>query len=101
MTIKLERLDQDTMMLVLSGRLDAVSSYNLEKKLNELVEDDLDIILDLKDLGYISSSGLHILLQLQRKMIASNRNLVIKNAGGSVKNVFEMTGFSKIVNMES
>ena len=100
MTIRSERFDNDSMVLFLSGRLDTASSSAFEHNLNALVDGTKDIIFDLKDLSYISSSGLHVLLQAQKTMAANNRKLVIRNIVGSVKDVFEMTGFNTIVNME-
>jgi len=88
------------MELFLSGRLDTASSSTFELKLNELIDGTLDIIFDLKDLSYISSSGLHVLLQAQKTMTAHNRKLSIRNLGGAVKDVFEMTGFDTIVTLE-
>jgi len=88
------------MVLFLSGKLDTASSSTFELELNELIDGTIDIIFDFKDLSYISSSGLHVLLLAQKMMTAKKRKLVMRNVGGSVKDVFEMTGFSKIVTLE-
>ena len=100
MTIRSERLDQDSIVLFLSGRLDTASSSALELNLNELIDGTADMVFDLKDLSYISSSGLRVLLQAQKTMTANNRKLAVRNANGSVKDVFEMTGFNSIVTLE-
>ena len=100
MTIHSERVDQDSIIIFLSGRLDTASSSAFELKINELVDGTADIIFDLKDLNYISSSGLHVLLLAQKTLTSNNRKLVIRNADGSVRTVFEMTGFNKIVTLE-
>ena len=100
MTIRSERLAPDSMVLFLSGKLDTASSSTFELELNELIDGTIDIIFDFKDLSYISSSGLHVLLLAQKMMTAKKRKLVMRNVGGSVKDVFEMTGFSKIVTLE-
>ena len=100
MTIRTERPAPDSMVLFLSGRLDTASSCAFELNLNELIDGTADIIFDFKDLGYISSSGLHVLLQAQKTMTAKNRKLVMRNVSGAVKDVFEMTGFTSIVTLE-
>ena len=101
MTIRSEQLDKDTMVLFLSGRLDTVSSSKCELELNKiLIKGTFNIIFDLKELDYISSSGLHVLLQTQKMMAVNNRKLVIRNIGGVVKDVFDMTGFSTIFTFE-
>ena len=100
MTIRSERLDQETMILFLSGRLDIDSSSEFELELSKLIDGTIDIIFDLKGLYYISSSGLHVLLQTRKMMTANNRKLIIRNIGGMVKNVFEMAGFNTIFTLE-
>ena len=100
MTIKSEQLDQNTLLLCLSGRLDTVSSSKFELELKPFVDGTADITLDLKDLSYISSSGLHVLIQTQKAMNAGKRKLVIKNINETVRNVFEMTGFINLINQE-
>jgi len=100
MTIRSEQPDKNSILLFLSGRLDTASSSEFEKKINELADGTIDIIMDLKELDYISSSGLHVLILAHKKLSVNNRKLAIKNAGGSVKEVFEMTGFNTIVTLE-
>ena len=99
MTIHSERLDQDSIVIFLSGRLDTASSSEFELKINQLVDGNSDIIFDLKELSYISSLGLHVLLVAKKKMTANKRKFVVKNAGGLVKEVFEMTGFDTLVTL--
>jgi serine/threonine-protein kinase RsbW len=55
-----------------------------------------DIELDCMDFTYISSSGLRLLLTLQKSVLARGGKLVIKNMKPEIKEVFDMTGFSKI-----
>jgi len=71
-----------------------------EGELKRLVDGTTDVILDLKDLTYISSSGLHILLQLQKIMNNGKRKFVIKNMGEAVRSIFEMTGFINLITQE-
>ena len=100
MTIQSEQCDQNPKVVFISGRLDTASSSEFDVKVHELVDGSADIILDFKDLSYISSSGLHVLIQAHKKLTANNRKLIIRNANGLVSDVFKMTGFCKIVTME-
>ena len=100
MTIKSELQNKDFLVLFISGRLDTISATTLELELERLVDGTMVIILDLKNLSYISSSGLHVLLQTQKMMNAKKRKLVIKNMREAVREVFEMTGFINIVTLE-
>ena len=93
MTIDHTRIDKSTVMFALEGRLDTANAPLLERKLKQWGEDITEIILDFKELEYISSMGLRVLLQAKKTMKAENRSLTIKNMQDSVREVFEMTGF--------
>ena len=84
----------------LKGRLDTTTSPLLEEKLkNEKIDEDV-IILDFKELEYISSAGLRILLSLKKRLDQDNKNLEIHNINDVVKEVFEVTGFKNILNIK-
>jgi len=100
MTIKSELHNKDYMVLFISGRLDTTSASAFEVEVNRLIDGTIDVILDLKGLSYISSLGLHVLLQIQKLMNTNNRKLVIKNIGEAVREVFEMTGFINLITQE-
>ena len=99
MDIRSEQISQDSLILFISGRLDTASSPAFESKISKLIDGKTDVIFDLQELSYISSSGLHVLLLIQKTMMANNRKLVLRNVNGAVKDVFEMTGFSTIVTL--
>ncbi len=81
--------------IVLEGRLDRTTAPDLDDKLHNL--DGVNkIIFDFKDLEYISSAGLRVLLSAQKRMKKDN-SVVIKGASSEVKDVFDVTGFSKIL----
>ena len=100
MTIQSEQLDANSVVLFLSGRLDTTSAPKFELELKPFLNGATDITLDFKNVSYISSSGLHVLLQTQRAMNLHNRKLVIKNIAEPVRNVFEMTGFINLIKLE-
>src|SRR5574344_1426805 len=79
------------------GRLDTTNSEEFEKKMAPMMTGaNPDIELDCMDFTYISSSGLRLLLTLQKSVLARGGKLVIKNMKPEIKEVFDMTGFSKI-----
>jgi len=100
MTIKSELYDNKHLVLFISGKLDTASAATFECELNRLIDGTIDVILDLKELCYISSSGLHVLLQIQKLMNINKRKLVIKNMKEAVRDVFQMTGFIELVTEE-
>ena len=52
------------------------------------------------DLEYISSAGLRVLISTQKKLKADNIPMTIKNVNDSVREIFRMSGFDKILKIE-
>jgi anti-sigma B factor antagonist len=86
--------------LILSGRLDAANAPLLEQKIKQWGNDITELVLDFAGLTYISSVGLRVLLQAKKSFRRDNRKLTIKNMNESVREVFEMTGFLKLMVQE-
>jgi len=97
MTIHSKKQGRDFIVFFLSGRFDTVSAPKLEQKIAPFLDGAFDITLDFKDLSYISSSGLHVLLHAYKVMNLNKRKLVIRNMTEPVREVFEMTGFISLI----
>ncbi len=98
MEIKLEK-DLDKLVVALSGRLDTTTAPQLEEKFKSELSDVKELVIDLKDLEYISSAGLRVLLLGQKTMNKQGKMTVI-NANESIMEIFDVTGFSDILNIE-
>ena len=81
------------------GRLDATTAPSLDKTINEDISDITNLVLDLKGLEYISSAGLRVILNAQKKM-QQKGTMKITNVCEAVMDVFEMTGFADILEIE-
>ena len=88
-----------TVVLKIEGRLDTTTAPSLEKVINDSLTDISELVLDLKELVYVSSAGLRVLLSAQKKM---NKLGSMKLTGvcDDVMEVFEMTGFADILDIE-
>ncbi|MBR3039348.1 MAG: STAS domain-containing protein [Lachnospiraceae bacterium] len=95
MTIE-KTLNEDKLVIALGGRLDTVSSPELEKELDASLDGVKDLVLDLENLEYISSSGLRVLLKAQKVMTKQGEMKVI-NVNEMIMEIFEVTGFSDIL----
>jgi len=100
MTIDTEKISQTTAVLTLNGRLDTANAPLLERKIRQWGNEITELILDFSGLEYISSMGLRVLLQAKKTLKAENRNLIIKNMGDSIREIFEMTGFLNLMLQE-
>ena len=58
------------------------------------------LILDFKDLEYISSAGLRVLVITQKKLKPEGIPFVIKNTNDTIKEIFSMSCFNKILDIE-
>lgn len=83
------------------GRLDTTNVQEFDKQANPtLDEKPMDLVIDCEALEYISSSGLRVFLTIQKKLTAYKGALLIINMRPEIKEVFDMTGFSKIFNIQ-
>ena len=98
MTIEIKK-NVDELVLEITGRVDTITAPALDKTINENLEGLKTLILDLKSLEYISSAGLRVLLSAQKKMQQVGVMKVV-NVCELVMEVFEMTGFADILNIE-
>ncbi len=87
-------------LVELSGRLDSSTSGALETKLTGLVNKKKNVVLDFKRVEYVSSAALRALLTIQKSLKASNNALSAINANEVVKEVFDITGFSSIIEIK-
>ncbi len=92
--------DGDKLTIALEGRLDTTTAPQLEEEIKESVNGVTDLTFDLKEIAYVSSAGLRVLLSAQ-KIMNRQGNMVIKNANEEVMEIFEVTGFVDILNIES
>ena len=83
----------------LSGRIDTTTAPELEKEIKESVNGVTELVLDMKELDYISSSGLRVLLSAQ-KIMSKQGKMTLLNVNETVMEIFEVTGFSEILTIE-
>ncbi|MDD2390051.1 MAG: STAS domain-containing protein [Desulfobacterales bacterium] len=84
----------------IAGRLDSNTSPEFEKKILDAARSTSDfIILDFKELNYISSAGLRVILKTAKEIEPSERELYICGMEDYVKEVFEISGFDTFLNI--
>ena len=98
MNIEIKR-GTDEIVIGVSGRLDTSTAPVLDKTIGENVAENAALVLDLKELVYISSAGLRVLLSAQKRM-QKRGSMKLKNVCEEVMEVFEMTGFADILTIE-
>lgn len=95
----IKKQDGTTLTVALEGRLDTVTSPHLEGELRTAVNGVTELIFDLTGLEYISSAGLRVLLSAQKVMNRQGK-MTIRNVKPEIMEIFEVTGFVDILNIE-
>ena len=90
-----KKVEGGKMTIQLSGRLDTTTAPELEKVL--YFTGINSVLFDIEDLQYVSSAGLRVILMVQKNM---KGNFTIKNVKPEIMEIFEITGFVDILNIE-
>ncbi|MDR1377734.1 MAG: STAS domain-containing protein [Synergistaceae bacterium] len=85
----------------LDGRLDTVTSPQVQPEINAAIDEYKNVTLDFSNVPYISSAGLRILLAGHKRATAVGSYLKLTHISSAIMEVFEMTGFADILNIES
>ena len=86
-------------VIYISGEIDSTNSGDFEIQLKDAVNGEEKATLDLSALEYVSSAGLRVFLMVQ-KIFGRGDNLIITGANEEVMDIFEVTGFSKLLNLK-
>lgn len=92
-----KRKENNTVVVAVKGRLDALTAPELEKDLLETIAGgEKRLLMDLSGLHYISSAGLRTLLVLAKKLKAQEGEVLFTGLKGPVDDVFKISGFYSI-----
>ena len=91
----------DENVVELVGRLDTPSAQEVSKALTPLQDKASEtIVLDCSKLSYISSSGLRIFLGLRKAAAVKGGKVIVRKIGQEIRNVFMITGFLNLFDIE-
>ncbi len=90
----------DVNVLKIIGRVDTATASTLEEAVSAYFSNTgSKVMFDCKDMEYISSSGLRVFLTAHKNIAMKGGEFSIRDLSPQVKSVFDMTGFSKILNI--
>ena len=99
MTIE-KKMNGTALEIALEGRLDTMTSPELEAELKQSMPGAESLTLDFSKLEYISSAGLRVLLSAHKAMSAKGGRKVT-HVNEVIGEVFEVTGFADILTIEN
>ena len=100
------RVEDDTAVLSVSGAIDTITSREFEKQIVKILSESdkfKSIKFDFRNVSYLSSSGLRVILYTKQELMKKNPDykLIIEDPKPKVMEILDMTGFSeKIVDVE-
>jgi anti-anti-sigma factor len=93
------RTNNDIHIVSIAGSLDSTTSPEAQKSLDAVLAGAKKVALDFSELDYISSAGLRVLLGAAKHLRASGGKLGMFGLNQSVREVFEISGFSTILSI--
>ena len=84
---------------IISGRLDTNTAPEFERAVKSSVDGTTELVFEFKDLEYISSAGLRVLLSSQKTMNRQGK-MKVRNINRTIAEIFEVTGFNEILTIE-
>jgi anti-anti-sigma factor len=92
-----QKREGEVLILTIKDRLDTTTAPELEKELTSEAAGAPNVVLDFKEVEYMSSAGLRALLTGQKTLKANNQSLTLVNVSEEIKEIIKMTGFDKIL----
>jgi stage II sporulation protein AA (anti-sigma F factor antagonist) len=90
-----------TLIVRLKGELDHHTSESVKLRMEEAIEQGqlTHIILSLKDLNFMDSSGIGVILGRYKQITAKGGKMVVCDVNSAVYRLFEMSGLFKILSI--
>ena len=92
--IRLQRIDETCVVLYLVGHLDIYNSANTTRRINKIIEAGYrELIADCRQLNFVSSTGVGVLVEALKNTKSRNGNLVLLYLQPKVAEVLDLLGF--------
>ena len=99
--MKIESIkEQDRIVLNIEGRIDTNTSRAFQEEILLAFQKINNVEADLGEVDYVSSAGLRVILIAHKTAQSKNGEFILKNLQPNVKDVLELSGFSKFIKIE-
>ena len=95
-----ENKTQNSLDLVISGRLDTGTAPELEAKLKQVSKDTQTLYLNLANIQYISSAGLRVVLLAHKLMLPIGGKMIIRQPSAFCRQVLSAPGMDSMLIVE-
>ena len=91
---------KNVMKINVNGRIGNNDVMKFQEAVFSAVESYNKVILDFKELVYMNSAGLRVLLASMKNITHTEKKLIIRNVCSEINELFQMTGFDDILMIE-
>ena len=95
-----ETYSEDNIILVISGRIEAINSDELQNAILKAFQRNKNVILDMNDVPYISSAGLRALLIGMKTANSKGGKFLLINCSAAVKEIIRVTGLDRMFSVQ-
>lgn len=95
----MKELSGETLTVHIKGDLNVKTSPNLEAEL-KAVSGVKELVLDFADVEYISSSGLRVLLVMEKTMRRQGAKMTLRHVNAAIKEIIRLAGFLQVMRIE-
>ncbi len=90
---------RDTVTVHITGELDHCSAVSIRRELDDLIADPgvKNMVLDLKDMTFMDSSGIGVILGRYRELKQRGGSMAVKNMNPQVKKIFILSGMKQVI----
>lgn len=90
---------RDTVIVRLTGELDHCSAQGIRRELDALIHDPgvRHLVLDMKEMSFMDSSGIGVILGRYRTMKQRGGTVAVKNMNAHVERIFILSGMNQII----
>ena len=92
--------ENGTVTVNIEGRLDTVTAPELENAVKPNIGQSAVLVFNCEKLQYVSSAGLRVVLSTYKQVAAAGGRFIVKNLNPEVKSVFDLTGFSRVLEIQ-
>ena len=90
--------ESETVIAKANGRIDSSNSREFHSDLEAVIaKDDPAVVLDFEEVSYISSAGMRVILLTAKSLWSSGVEFVLCSMNGSIREIFKISGFDKII----
>lgn len=93
---------ENVLVLHISGRLDSLSSQELEQSIAKLIaQGETRILFDFRGVDYLSSAGMRMILATFKKIQGVLGQMALCSVGDGVMDILKMSGFDALLHVYS